>query len=274
MKKLFLILTVIFLSVSCADNSKKEPSMKPETTTIKGDLGDYYEVIDKEYAIKKVSIFYVINIEVKKLNDELPFDPDQFLPFGYFDSSKPVRAGFGIEILDKDGSPIEIKQASTGGTAGVYSTDDVKNLIGLKKGETGIIRWAIDEKSLGDIALFRITSAVEGSSGKNFKSNKVSYTNDSDSSDWDKILDNYEVYVDKYIQLAKKAQKGDVSAISEYAQCLEKAEELQEQLEKADSNLSTKQLNRFNKIIAKLAAAASEISIDIDIDDEKDDDDF
>lgn len=260
MKKLFLILTVISLSIGCA---KKEPSMKPETTTIKGALGDYYEVVDKEYTVKKNSIFYVVNIEVKKLSDKLPFDPEQFLPFGYSDESKPVRAGFGIEILDKDGSPIEIKQASAGGCGGVYSDDDVKNLIGLKKGETGIIRWSIDDESLKDIALFRITSAIEGSSSRNLKSNKVSYTDNDTSNDsnWDDILDSYEAYVDKYIQLVKKAQDGDMSAISEYAQCLEEAGELQEQLGNADSNLSPKQLNRFNRIMTKLASANNEINI-------------
>lgn len=38
-----------------------------------------------------------------------------------------------------------------------------------------------------------------------------------DSSDWDKLLDEYEQYVDQYVKTYKKAMNGDMSAMAEYA---------------------------------------------------------
>ena len=74
--------------------------------------------------------------------------------------------------------------------------------------------------------------------------------------DWDKILDEYEKYVDKTVALYKKAQAGDISAMTEYASLLESAQSLQEKLENAGSDLSTAQAARLSKIAAKMAKAA------------------
>ena len=65
-------------------------------------------------------------------------------------------------------------------------------------------------------------------------------TSDSGGSDQDKILDDYEEFVNKYIKLAQKAQNGDMSAITEYAKILEKAQSLGEKLEKVKSDLICK----------------------------------
>ena len=75
------------------------------------------------------------------------------------------------------------------------------------------------------------------------------------SEDWDKILDEYDSYCTKLVTYAKKAQAGDVSAMTEYASLLESAESLQKKLENACSNLSAAQAARLNKIAAKMANA-------------------
>lgn len=41
---------------------------------------------------------------------------------------------------------------------------------------------------------------------------------------WDSVLDDYEEYFDQYVKLLKKAKNGDVSALTEYAKMLEKAQ--------------------------------------------------
>ena len=82
---------------------------------------------------------------------------------------------------------------------------------------------------------------------------------ESGADDWDKILDEYESFVDKYIKLVKKAANGDMSAITEYASCLEQAEILSKKLEKAKSNLTSKQTSRFAKIQSKLLNAAADL---------------
>ncbi|MEG1916402.1 MAG: hypothetical protein RR061_06945 [Muribaculaceae bacterium] len=78
-----------------------------------------------------------------------------------------------------------------------------------------------------------------------------------ESEDWDSILDEYETFITDYISLMKKAKAGDMSAMTEYASCLEKANSLGEKLEKA-STLTSSQISRMTKLQAKIVAAASE----------------
>ena len=73
------------------------------------------------------------------------------------------------------------------------------------------------------------------------------------SNDWDKILDDYESLVDSYAKLAKNSKEGDISAISEYPNILEKAQSMSSQLEKSKDELSLKQAARYAKISAKMA---------------------
>lgn len=73
---------------------------------------------------------------------------------------------------------------------------------------------------------------------------------------WDEVLDEYEEFVDQYVKFFKKAQAGDMSALTEYMECLESAVSLQEKLEDAESDLSMAQVKRLNKIILKIANAA------------------
>ncbi len=75
----------------------------------------------------------------------------------------------------------------------------------------------------------------------------------SGSEDWDKILDEYDAYCTKLASYAKKAQAGDMSAMTEYASLLESAQSLQKKLENAGTNLSAAQLSRLNKIATKMA---------------------
>ena len=254
MRKLYSILSVlmILLVVGCGESKKKDVKVKPETTTIKGVLKNCYEVVDKEYTIKKDSWYYVISVELRRISDDLPFNSEDSEPFGV-SSGKSAHIGFGIELLDKSGDVLMIKQATEDGLDGPYSSDDVQALINLQKDETSIIRWSINEDKYKDAVSFRITSAIEGKS----KSISKSSSSKNDSNEWDSVLDDYEKFVDKYIKLFKKAQNGDTSAISEYAECLEKAQSLQEKLENAKSNLTSKQVSRLTKIINKLSSAAA-----------------
>ena len=75
------------------------------------------------------------------------------------------------------------------------------------------------------------------------------------SEDWDKVLDEYEKYVNSYVSLYKKAMNGDMSAMGEYASMLEKAQSFSDKLEKAGSNLTATQIARMNKINNKMLTA-------------------
>ncbi len=89
--------------------------------------------------------------------------------------------------------------------------------------------------------------------------NATSSAKRSDSEDWDALLDAYESYVTKYLSYAKKAAKGDASALSEYPALIEKAEELGHRLENAKDDMSAKQLKRYMAITSKMATAAQEL---------------
>ena len=84
---------------------------------------------------------------------------------------------------------------------------------------------------------------------------------ESTSNNWDSVLDEYESFVDEYIQLYKKAKAGDVSAVGEYAECLQKAESLQSKLESAKNELTTAQAARLTKIVNKLSKAVMYTSV-------------
>lgn len=88
------------------------------------------------------------------------------------------------------------------------------------------------------------------SDGDSYVSNDTS-----GSDDWDAWLDSYEQYVNKLISCAKKAAKGDPSALTEYASLLQKAQELQEKLASAEGELSSSQLARYNRINQKMLTA-------------------
>lgn len=75
------------------------------------------------------------------------------------------------------------------------------------------------------------------------------------SSDWDSVLDEYEDYVDQYVKLYKKAMAGDMSAMSEYAGMLEKAQSLFSKLENAQGEMTAAQISRMNSIQMKMVNA-------------------
>lgn len=75
----------------------------------------------------------------------------------------------------------------------------------------------------------------------------------SQSTNWDALLDEYEDYMNQTVKMAKKAQSGDMSAMTEYASLLEKAERLQKKFENAGNDMTPAQVARLNKIATKLS---------------------
>ena len=161
MKKTSLILGIALSSMvlfSCG-GSKTENTLKPETTTISGDLEDAYVVVEKNYEPVKDRLT-VVTIEVERTDADLPFDLETMnvTPYGY--TSGDAHAGFGIEFLDDDGNILDEKPANDGGVGGAYSSDDIKNLIKLKPGEKSSIRFTIEDKA-ENATQFRMTSAYD-----------------------------------------------------------------------------------------------------------------
>ena len=91
-------------------------------------------------------------------------------------------------------------------------------------------------------------------------SDGTSSSSSSSSEDWDAVLDSYESYVDQYISFAKKAAKGDMSALAEYPSLMSKAQELSDKLNNAKSDLSASQAARYARISAKMVEAAASMN--------------
>ena len=100
------------------------------------------------------------------------------------------------------------------------------------------------------------TSDADAEESKNSKKYNDEEESSCDSEDWDAVLDDYEEYVDKYIALLKKANQGDMSALSEYVSMMEKAEKLGEKMDGAQGQMSSAQWARYTKILQKMTNAA------------------
>lgn len=271
-----LLLSIFF--VSCGDSKKEkieDVTVKPKTTSLKGDLKDYYDIVENDYKIKVEEGSYMnegmITVELKRNQKDFDFKTDNINPFGT-NGSEDYHVGFGIEIFDESG-PSVIKTATEGGMGGVYSSDDVKGIIQLGKGETGYIRWNVSGDKLKGLKTFQITSALkkedhsndsvssydDESSDENTDSDEVANTSSDSSDKVDKALDSYEEYIDSYIKFLKKVQKGDNSAMADYPEMMQKATDMQQKMDDMKNEFSSKQMSRMMKIVNKMNTAAMEM---------------
>lgn len=255
MKKVNIIIAVAMLATgimlrSC--ENKKQLKMSPQSIEISGDLQGCFEVVDKEIVATE-GRWSLWNVELKRTDMPFPWDEGMTvakLNDTYSDGRAYCKVGFGLETFDKDGNLVDKRSATATGLLGPYSSNDILDLMKLQPGEIGIIRWDTNpyEDKAKDKLTFKITSACEIIEGRG----QVTATND-----WDKVLDAYENYVDRYIACLKRIAGGDMDAMSQYAKLLEKAEELGEQLENASGSMTTKQVNRYTRINKKMLEAAA-----------------
>ena len=235
--------------LSC--EGEKRPKMSPQSTELSGDLNGYFEVVDKEITADE-STWSLWNIELKRTDKPFPWDEDVTIANfndSYSDGRAYCKVGFGLETFDKDGNLIGKRAAMACGLMGPYSSQDVLDLMKLRPDETGFIRWdgLKEQETKGKIS-FKVTPAIEMVAPKQSKAS---------ANNWDKVLDSYEDYVNKYVACMKKMMAGDAQDLTEYASLLEKAEELGEQLENASSSMTTVQINRYAQINAKMLDAAA-----------------
>ena len=78
------------------------------------------------------------------------------------------------------------------------------------------------------------------------------------TNDWDSALDEYEKYVDTYLKFYKKAMSGDPTAMTEYADYLQKAQKLTEKFSAVENDLSPKQYSRFMELQTKMVTGLAE----------------
>lgn len=250
----FAVVALVF--ASCGGSKSDDTfEVTVDNTTIGGKLSQYFSLADKTYKYNK-GIIDKVTVELTCI-EPLP---------------ENLKAYIGVEVLDEDGTVI------SAGKPDAWSFNDYEVLRQASPGQTVTIEIK-NHQNVGDEkpAKIRLSSIVE----EDGDSTSSSYSSDSDdddssldddgssdddsdtassssgSQDWDALLNSYEQYVNKYVSLAKKASKGDISALTEYAEFLEKAQDLSEKMSDAKGEMSTSQWARYMKITNKMASIAN-----------------
>ena len=238
---------IIFTSViftSCG-GEKKEISVKPSSTAIKGDLSDLFEVVDGTYQIEKN--YYknkfdgiYLKVQVKKTNKEYNKNPE---------------ATLYCELLADNQSPI-------GSKLEIYSSE-LTELINLKSNETAWVKFyintiGINEEEVEKVKSFTLSSTldkIEESSSSSSVSSEIESPSNESSVDCDKFIKEYSAFVGSYIRLLKKykANPTDASILREYTEAAQKAAEMQTDASSCTDPEYTTKLMELNSKLAKAA---------------------
>ena len=114
--------------------------------------------------------------------------------------------------------------------------------------------------TLAVVAFFVGGVTVKASAAKITKSTKIELTA---GDKWDKLLDEYEHYVEMYSKTYKKAMSGDMRAAndktaSEYQAWADKAQKIAQQLEKGKNEMTAAQKKRYQTIAKKMSDVAKQ----------------
>ena len=266
-KMLFaFVATLTTLSfVACVGGKGEEETKTIDASQVKisGESSDAIEVDANEVTIMLVNT----RDDVWEVRAKTPLKAsDSYVTPDKFEGYVSIDADY----LDANGNEIVTDNGLT------ISSDDIKSILSSssKSTEDVIVKFAWENlnhmsykegKAMFDkvsgvkikltISGYTATSSSATSSDDDDDDDDEVASSSSSSEDWDKVLDEYEKYVDQYVKLYKKAMNGDMSAMTEYASMLEKAESFSSKLEKAGDDLTAKHVARMNKINAKMLNA-------------------
>ena len=258
---LFMSLCALAL-VSCGGKSK---TVTVRDVDLYGSIGDVRTKEVKNVTKKYPNIKAVDNIsfEIKdgeykfmlkdnKLTVDVPITTIKATPNGSLDEIDD----FYLSIIDCNEDNIEDAKGDDIDLE-LENKEVVNKLLKSKAGDVNILKFYYlldDPTALDKIKSFEVRIDIYLNDDNEDNANDDSYSSSTSSENWDAVLDSYESYIDQYIALYKKAQAGDMSAMSEYATFMEKAAELSEKLSNAKSDMSSAQMSRFVKLQAKLTA--------------------
>ncbi len=190
MRKVFLIAAIAALGIAMLSCNSKKGTIIPSTTSISGDLDGCFEVIDREYSAES---FW--SIEVKRTDKELPADlrDIDFKDIGTYQNDEVrCHVGFGIDMFDEKGNVVYTTRPDR------YLDDynyDAVELLKLKEGETGYLRWSYVSNIDQDLGkgkwplTFKLISMYELCEPKEASIAEVSSYSDLSSSDANEVID-------------------------------------------------------------------------------------
>jgi hypothetical protein len=249
MKK-FLSCIALVCTLSSCNNIPNEKGVSVTNVEITGFIKDYVKVVDGTYKFTHNGDEAYISVKFELTNTPKM----QFCPDG-------VLSDIRLNAIDDSNNILD---------TGVYgfsmSTDDFKkidDLLHSSIGTTKVVsfRWNYfkqDAKSVGK-NIFTKSSTFE-IIDKRFKtdcndskivSKNAEITNSANN--LDKVLDEYENYVNSYVKLLKNNTDEDfLNNMTEYSTLLEKADALGKQLESVKGTLTPTQLKRYNEITIRV----------------------
>lgn len=249
MKRLikFSVLVVLITTICISCGSKiTEVTVKNKSTDINGYLNGYLEVVDGSYKISMVENNLILNVKLKVVKQ--------------LEESELYE--ISAELLDESDMPL----SGLGTFLASYMnfSDDIDKINDALKEGTGEITvkliYSVGEDNSKESEALKIASEKAKSFSINSKiKDDVTISENNGNKNWEKILTDYESYTNQCIKLLKKANSGDVSAMTEYLEVLQKAQDIQESFLEAEDDITTAQMERFIKIQKKLIDATSDM---------------
>lgn len=271
--KYFLIAIMAIFLASCKGESAP---IKPESTSLEGNLSTYYEVVDKEYTFAEDG---TLTLDIKKIKDNFPEPWHTGLKYSDPPSdSTEYSLVFEITFLDEKGNIVGsalFNYAQAQALAELKNGDSTK--LQLFKGEM-FSEHQINDDTREKAVTFRVSGKVvrgEGSPSSSSSESTEPSTETTDASsetateeatednssssseDYDAVLDEYEEYTNKLLSMLKKVEAGDMSAYADYMGLVESMTSLDKKLINAKKEMTTAQAARFLRIQAKYLKAIS-----------------
>jgi hypothetical protein len=267
MKKIMTIFgAIIFASTiltSCGGGKQADIEIKSKSTDIKGDLSDYFSVVEGSYKLVQGEEFtdfsndppkgvyhYSVKVQIKRTDEEFDFNAIDLESRGYL--------SLVCDLFDAEGTPVITADREGMRTQGRNSED--KAMVSLKPGESG---WAIfsfvsKNEEINKTKTLEVCSNVNMESAESVNSSSSSSENTEESSsssvDCDQFIKDYSDFVDSYIKLLKKykANPTDASILSEYTEAAQKAAAMQTD---ASSCTDPKYASELMELANKMAKA-------------------
>lgn len=251
--------------VSCGGESKKaeatDLTVKAEDTTVGGSLGSYASLIAGDYTVQineSGTVDVTVKLDIQAI-PELMYDKEL----------RSVKAT--LNFLGENGTPLsvdieedynsELESAFKSGSSKLalkfheymMSEDKIEVLKSKAKAIEVSISGDIKEASSSSSSSSESSSSDSDSdSDSDAEVTSDSKTSSTDINAW---LDKYEKAMDKYVSLVKKANNGDMSAMMDMASYLDQVNELYEDLENVQSDMTPAQAARLAKIYAKMSSS-------------------
>lgn len=230
---------------------------------IEGNNADYFEIVDGNVTLTGTpegadghngTIRATVKIKVLKPFENLKgfavFPP---MTLYFLNGDKENMNHSRLEISDADENVIlaELKKENPGVVELSYKGDFYDS--GYNEIFDNVKFVQIHSASLSDGTKSSGSSGTATSSSSSSSDDDDSGDDDS-GDDWDKVLDDYEEYVDAYISFYKKAMDGDdLAALAEYPKMLAEAQTYYNKLQKAKGSMTSAQIDRLLAIAKKQA---------------------